>query len=287
MAKKTIDALTGTETTGHSWDGIEELNNPLPRWWLWTFYLTIIWSLGYYLLYPAWPTVSGYTKGLLGYSSRAELAREMAAHKASQAKFVAQIKARSLEEIRTDRKLYSFAVKGGRSAYLVNCSQCHGSGATGFPGYPNLNDDDWLWGGSLEEIFTTIAHGIRFAGDEDTRESLMPGFAEDLSRQQIADVTEYVLSLAGRSHEAAAAERGKALYEDNCAACHGDNGEGDQSVGAPKLADGITLFGGTRADIRAQIVAPRHGVMPAWAQRLDEVTLKQLALYVHGLGGGK
>ena len=287
MAEKRIDEPTGTETTGHNWDGIEELNNPLPRWWLWTLYLTIIWSIGYCILYPAWPTMTGYTKGILGYSSRGALAKSIADNKVFQSRFVSRIQDKSLAEIKGDTQLYSFAVKGGRSAYLVNCSQCHGTGATGFPGYPNLNDDDWLWGGSLEDIYTSIAHGIRFTKDDDTRDSEMPGFGEDLSKENVADSAEYVLSLAGSKHDAAAAARGKAVYDENCAACHGETGEGDASQGAPKLSDPITLFGGSREQLIAQIAEPKHGVMPAWAHRLEDVTIKQLALYVHSLGGGK
>lgn len=289
MSKKEIDEVSGTETTGHEWDGIKELNTPLPRWWLWTFYATIVWAIGYMVLYPAIPLVTGATKGVLGYSSRADVAREITEAKTGMAGLLDKVGSLSLEDIRKDPDLFQFAVAGGRSAFAVNCVQCHGSGAAGGKGYPNLNDDEWLWGGSLDAIHTTLVHGVRFEGDDDTRVSDMPAFGRDgvLDTAQINDVAEHVLALSGKEHDQAAAERGTAIFEENCAACHGAQGEGIADVGAPALNNAIWLYGGDKASLVETVTNARRGVMPAWGRRLDDATLKQLAVYVHSLGGGQ
>lgn len=289
MSRKEIDVETGTETTGHEWDGIRELNTPLPRWWLWTFYATIVWAIGYAIAYPSIPLVREATGGLLGYSSRGEYAKEALQAKAAQGQYLERIAALSPDDIQKDQALFSFAVAGGHSAFKVYCSQCHGTGAAGGKGYPNLNDDKWLWGGTLDDIYTTLRHGIRYSEDSETRFSQMPAFGADgmLTRPQIGDVTDYVLKLSGQAHDDDAATRGASLFADNCAACHGDKGQGDRAQGAPSLTDGIWLFGGDRASIAAQIWKPAHGVMPAWGSRLDDATVKQLAVFVHSLGGGE
>lgn len=289
MSKKEIDAISGTETTGHEWDGIKELNTPLPRWWLWTFYLCIIWAIGYTIAYPAWPLISTNTKGLLGYSSRSDVAAEMAAAEIGRAGVLQKIASMDVDQIAADADLTRFAIAAGRSAFLVNCVQCHGSGATGAPGYPNLNDDDWLWGGTLQDIFLTINHGARFDADDDTRISEMPAFGRDelLDRAQIEQVANFVLSLTGKDHDAAMAAEGATVFADNCAACHAEAGTGDAEFGAPNLADAIWLYGDTKDQIIAQISAPKHGVMPAWGARLGETTIKELAVYIHSLGGGQ
>jgi cytochrome c oxidase cbb3-type subunit 3 len=283
------DAVTGTPTTGHEWDGIRELNTPLPKWWVYVLYATIVWSIGYYLLYPAIPWGLGYTQGLLGWSQRHEVVERIAAAQARQAVFVDRVKAASLAEIRADPDLLNFAHAGGRAAFADNCTPCHGSGAAGTVGYPSLADDDWLWGGDLEAIYTTVRHGVRWAADEETRISAMPRFGVDgvLGREQIDDVAEYVLSLGGTATDAAAAARGKPLFADNCAACHGADGKGLREFGAPRLSDRLWLYGGDKDAVVASITNARSGVMPAWATRLDDVTIKQLAIYVHSLGGGE
>ena len=282
------DPTTEQSTTGHEWDGIREYDRPLPRWWLWTFYGCILFAVGYWLLMPSWPLVTGYTKGLLGYSQRNVLAEEMKAADARQSKYLAKIAALPVDRIRTDPELLEFSLAGGRSAFAVNCSQCHGQGADGSKGYPNLNDDDWLWGGTLPAIYQTIRFGAR-SGNSTGRESQMPAFLKDqiLNAQQVSDVAEYVLSLGKRSTDAAAAERGKALFAPNCAACHGPEGKGNPEFGAPNLADAIWLYGGDRQTIVETISFARRGVMPAWEGRLDAATIKELAIYVHSLGGGK
>lgn len=283
------DSVTGTETTGHEWDGIRELDTPLPRWWLWTFYVTIVWAIGYWILMPAWPTMTGYTKGILGHSERSRIKQDLAAARDAQRGMLDRIAAASLEEIRTTPDLLEFALAGGRSAYAVNCSQCHGSGAAGFKGYPNLNDDDWLWGGRLSEIEYTITHGARSALNEQTRMSEMPRFLLDgiLSAAQVDDVAEYVLSLSDRGGDANAASRGQSVFAENCVVCHGPAGKGSRELGAPNLTDGLWLYGGDKKSIVEAIAASRRGVMPAWDGLLDRTVIKQLAVYIHSLGGGE
>jgi len=283
------DSVTGVETTGHEWDGIKELDNPMPRWWLWIFYACIVWSVGYWVLMPAWPLVSTYTKGVLGYSQRETLIEEIAAAKAGQAQWLNRIEAATVDEIRADPQLLEFAMAGGRSAFAVNCSQCHGQGAAGFKGYPNLNDDEWLWGGTPEQILHTITHGIRNSEDPDARWSQMPAYGKDgvLERAQIVEVVDYVLAMSGQTHDAVRAEAGKAVFAEQCAACHGDNGTGNIELGAPNLTDSIWLYGGDRAALTESVVNARFGIMPPWGSRLNDATLKQLAVYVHALGGGQ
>ena len=288
MSKNDIDEVSGTETTGHEWDGIRELNTPLPRWWLWTFYGTIVWAIGYTLAYPAWPLISSATTGLLGYSSRADLARDVASAKAAQGDLLAQVEARPVAEILGDEQLARFARAGGRSYFKVYCSQCHGTGAEGAPGYPNLNDDEWIWGGSIDQIHATIAHGARSAVDADTRYNLMPNFGTEhlLTAEQIGTVAKQVASFSAIEGGEASAE-GAQLFAENCAACHGDAGLGNTELGGPSLADPIWLYGGTIDEVTRQIGNPRHGVMPAWSDKLGDATVKQLAVYVHSLGGGQ
>ena len=286
---KDIDDVSGIETTGHSWDGIKELNNPLPRWWLWTFYASIAFAAVYTVLYPAWPLVNSATTGLLGWSSRADLRTEMSALEMANADRIAAIRTSDVATIAADPELRPFAIAAGEASYKVNCVQCHGSGAAGSPGYPNLNDDAWIWGGSLEEIAVTLQHGIRYAPDPDTRVADMPAFGRDgiLDRDQIADVSQYVLSLTGRDDRPDAVTRGADIYAQNCIFCHGESGEGMKEVGAPALNDAIWLYGRDATAIATQISRPRHGVMPAWGERLGDTEIKELAVYVHSLGGGE
>jgi len=288
MANRRIDQPTGTETVGHEWDGIEELDTPMPRWWLWTFYASIVFALGYVALYPAWPMIHRGSEGALGWTSRADLARETSEQKAEMAPMLNAIAGVPIEHLADNQARMQAAVAGGRAAFKVNCVQCHGSGAAGSQtlGYPNLNDDDWLWGGDLATIQTTITHGARDPSDGQTRQSQMPAFGRDgiLTAEQIGEVADHVLSLSGKARDNAG---GAQLFEQNCAVCHGPAGKGTRAVGAPDLSDAIWLYGGTRQDVIAQVTNPRLGTMPAWGRRLDPVTIKMLAAYVHSLGGGE
>ncbi|MDU0362925.1 cytochrome-c oxidase, cbb3-type subunit III [Rhizobium sp. 25PS6] len=286
MSEKHIDEISGVETTGHEWDGIRELNNPMPRWWVWTFYVTILWAIGYAIAYPAIPMITSATEGYLGYSTRAEFQQDLDQAKAGQMKFHDMIASKTVEEIDADPTLREFAIAGGASSFKVNCAPCHGSGASGGPGFPNLNDDDWLWGGDLQSIQTTIAHGIRFDGDGDSHVSEMPAFADMLDPTQTKQVAAYVWGLTNKPSDQALAEAGRQLFLDNCAACHGEDGKGKVDMGAPDLADAIWLKAKGEEAIARQIAAPKHGVMPAWASRLGEASVKELTVFVHSLGGG-
>lgn len=282
------DEISGQATTGHEWDGLKELDNPLPRWWLIVFYATIIWGVVYWILYPSWPLISGYTKGVYDYSSRASVAREIESAQEARKGYADRIAQADLAEIEKDPKLLEFAIAGGKSAFGDNCAGCHGVAAQGGNGYPNLSDDAWLWGGSLKAIQQTILYGIR-SGHDETRVSEMPAFGKDeiLSREQVLQVAEYVLSLSGKETDAAAAKRGKSVYAKQCVDCHGKKGQGNRELGAPNLADAIWLYGSDRNTVRETIMYSRKGVMPHWDGRLPPETIKQLAVYIHSLGGGE
>lgn len=283
-----IDAVTGVETTGHEWDGIKELNKPLPRWWLLTFYASIIWAIGYMVAYPAWPTLTGYTKGVLGYSQRATLAEELKVANQAQSGLRGRLDKTPLADIAKDTDLLRFAQAGGATTFQTNCGPCHGRGAQGGVGYPNLNDDDWLWGGGLEDVQKTILYGVR-SDHKLTRASQMPRYGLDnlLKVGDINDAAEHVLSLAGQPSDAPTAARGAMLFKEQCASCHGEGGRGNSELGAPNLADAIWLYGRTKPDIVQSIHTGRGGMMPSWVGRLDNVTIKALTVYVHTLGGGK
>lgn len=286
MAAPDRDELTGTETTKHEWDGIQELDTPLPRWWLWTFYITIVWGIAYTIAYPAWPLISSTTKGVLGYSSRAAVAETIKQTEAARAGMVQKVADTDFAGISADKTLDTFAKSGGAAIFKTYCAQCHGSGAQGAKGYPNLKDDEWVWGGTAEDIATTIRHGVRWDADDDTRISEMPAFGDDeiLTKEQIAQVAQHVLSLTGKAEKT---EAGATIFEENCAACHGDEGKGMAELGAPNLANAIWLYGGDIKTVIATITHARAGAMPAWSSRLSEAEIKQVAHYVHTLGGGQ
>jgi cytochrome c oxidase cbb3-type subunit III len=277
------------QTTGHEWDGIEERDTPLPRWWLWTFYATIVFSIGYCIAYPSIPFLNSASEGLLGWSSRGALAEEQAAVTKSRAGIEHQLASLDVEQIAANPSLMRTAVEGGRAAYKVNCVQCHGSGAAGSAGYPNLNDNEWLWGGDMKSIRATLEHGIRQPGDDATRMSQMPAFGRDgiLKPAEIEDVVSFLRVASRQERASASAQRGEALYQANCAACHGGDLKGNRELGAPNLADAIWLYGGDRQSIANTITNARYGVMPAWNKKLDPATINMLTAYVHSLGGGE
>lgn len=285
MSKKDTNQV---ETTGHSWDGIEEYNNPLPRWWLWTFYLTIIWGIGYTIAYPAWPLAKEATAGLLGYSTRAEVAEKIASFEEMNAAVEAELAAADVTEVAVGTDVHNYAINAGAAVFRANCSQCHGSGAAGNVGYPNLLDNDWLWGGTVDEIAYSIQHGIRNE-TYDARYSEMPKFGADelLSDEEISQVVEHVLAISGQDHDAELAAAGAEVFEYNCAACHMEDGTGDIYQGAPNLTDAIWLYGGDRETLTETVYNARFGVMPAWGERLTQAQVNAAALYVHSLGGGE
>lgn len=291
--KRDIDEVSGVETTGHSWDGIKELNNPLPRWWLYIFYATIVWAIGYMIVMPAIPALPGMgmnnTLGIAGHSDRAEVARKVEALHTERAAAASQLVNASLSEIENDMSLQQFALAMGESAFGDNCATCHGAGGRGAKGYPMLADDIWLWDGTLEGIEYTLRHGIRHAEDPDTRRNTMPAFGRDglLTPREIDDLVQYVLNLSGREADRAAVDRAAPVFATQCVTCHGADGKGNRQLGAPDLTDHEWLFGGEPRDIQQTIYSARNAHMPAWQGRLDDPTIKALAVYVHSLGGGE
>lgn len=282
------DAVSGRDTTGHEWDGIKELNTPLPRWWLYVFYATIAFAAVWVVLYPALP-IRGAT-GVTGWTARGAIEAEMAEHARQQGPMLAGLRQATPRQIMADAEMRGFALAGGRVAFANNCAGCHGAGGQGAPGgFPSLADDDWIWGGKLDDIRLTIQHGIRNTESDAARSSMMPRFLADglLKPAQVNDVAEHVLSLSGRATSPAAAERGAALFAENCASCHGDRGQGNREFGAPNLADQVWLYGGDKAAIVQSISYARAGVMPAWGERLDPAVINMLTVYVHSLGGGE
>ena len=284
---KKIDAVTGTATTGHEWDGIHELNTPLPRWWLWLFYICIVWSIGYWVVYPAWPLINGSTQGVLGWHARSAVVTDLAELHKQRGAMMAKLNSASLQEIATNPQLLDFARAQGRVAFADNCAPCHGAGGGGAKGYPNLNDDDWLWGGKLADINQTIRFGIRSTSDKG-RQGSMPPFAGSLKPNEISAVASYVRSLSGLATEKGIdLALGKKVFADNCAVCHGANAKGNRELGSANLTDKIWLYGSDKATIMAGIEKGHGGVMPTWEGRLNEPTIKALTVYVWTFGGGE
>ncbi|MBK9082611.1 MAG: cytochrome-c oxidase, cbb3-type subunit III [Rhizobiales bacterium] len=284
-----VDPVTGMATTGHSWDGISELNTPLPKWWLWIFYATIVWALGYFVVYPSWPLAQGYMPGIWNWSSRAAVSADVAELQKMRSADNAKLAAMPLADVAKDPKMLAFAQAQGKAAFGDNCAPCHGAGGGGAKGYPNLNDDDWLWGGKIDQILETIAVGIRSTHAQ-TRAGAMTAFGAApspiLNKDQIGQVADYVLSLSGKADPKADVKAGQQIFAENCAVCHGDNAKGNQDLGAPNLTDAIWLYGADKATIVEAVTNGRGGVMPTWSGRLDDTTIKSLAVYVHTLGGG-
>jgi cytochrome c oxidase cbb3-type subunit 3 len=282
------DTVSGQDTTGHEWDGLKELNTPLPKWWLYTFVATCVWAAVWCLLYPSVPGITGYFHGILGYSQRGSVDAAVKALVVQRSAYMDKIKAMPIAAVHQDPQLMEVALAAGRIAFANNCQPCHGPGGAGKVGYPSLADDVWIWGGKLEDIQQTITHGVR-SGDPDARGSPMPRFGADgiLKPDEIAAVADYVMTLYGTGPAAADVAKGKALFAENCVVCHGADGEGNRQVGGPPLKGAVHLYGDTSEVVLAQLNNPRLGVMPNWNARLDEATIKSLALYVHSLGGGE
>lgn len=285
MSKKEIDEVSGIDTTGHEWDGIKELNNPMPRWWIWTYIVCVIWGFAYQFVYPSWPLINDYYHGYFD-TQRQKVHKELAMVTADRSVNFDKIRSTDLNIVNNDPELFTFAMEGGKAAFKDNCAPCHGTGASGFVGYPNLNDDEWIWGGSLDDILYTINYGVRGVHD-DTRINEMPAFLRDelLSKPEINDLTTYVQSLSDNSISSNAATQ--ELFVDNCSVCHGEDGKGLREFGAPNLTDAISLYVTDRNSIVDIISYSRGGVMPTWDGRLDDATIKSLAIYVHSLGGGE
>ena len=288
MSERERDDHTGTETTGHEWDGIKELDTPLPRWWLWTWYACIAVAVVYWLLMPAWPGISGYTHGLLGQSDRTQVVQDLQGLAAQRHAGESKLHAATLQQIEADPEMQGYAMQVGASVFGDNCATCHGAGGAGGKGYPNLRDDAWLWGGSLDEIRHTIQVGVRSGHAHARGEAMMPAFGRDqmLTDAKVSDLTEYVMALSGRKADAAAVARARQTFTDQCAACHNPAGTGDVKRGIPNLTDADWLYGSSREAIHDQIWNGRNGVMPTWEARFSPETIKALAVYVHANAGG-
>lgn len=283
------DSVTGHMTTGHEWDGLQELNRPLPKWWVYLLYATILWAIGYCVLYPSFPGIRGYLHGTLGYSQRAKVDADVRALAQQRSVYMDKIKAMSYEDIRKDPQLLAVAQTAGRITFANNCQPCHGAGGGGQPDYPALAAGNWLWGGKLAEIQQTITYGVR-SGLEEARGTQMPKFGVDgtLKPDEIQQVADFVyIELFGNPMPGKDTSAGKQIFADNCVECHGEKGQGNREKGGPKLASKAHLHGDTRDLIVRQVTNPHMGVMPNWNTRLDEATIKSVALYVHGLGGGE
>jgi cytochrome c oxidase cbb3-type subunit 3 len=284
-ATKELKSGKNPKTTGHKWDGISEYDVPAPRWWLIVWVICIIWSFIYWVFYPTWPIFGGNTKGSLNWSTASELAESQKEVSAQRGGLIEKISQSDFDQIQKDPELMEFAINGGRAAFKENCAGCHGTGAQGGKGFPNLNDDDWLWGGKITDIYQTLNYGIRSSHDK-TRLSQMPSFGLDkiLNKEEVTNVAEYVMSLSDKS---LSNKKGEEIFKANCVVCHKAGGIGNREVGAPNLSDAIWLYGGKKEDIIFTVTYSRYGVMPYWIGRLDDNTIKQLALYVHSLGGGE
>jgi cytochrome c oxidase cbb3-type subunit 3 len=306
-AKNPKHPSTAVQTTGHAWDGdLQEFNNPLPRWWLWAFYATVVFAVVYWLFYPAWPIGRSYTKGMLNtitykvgdkevtthWNTRALLWKDMQTGEEAlkQQKYMEQIAAASYQQIQSDPKMMDFTLSVGKVLFADNCAACHGSGGQGKVGlFPNLVDDDWLWGGSVQDIHTTISEG---------RHGFMPSFKSTFTDAQLDDVTEYVLSLSGLAQDQDRVAQGKVLFQGQgggCYYCHGKAGTGLKSQGSANLTDSVWTIADVpdRPDIAGKREAVRqvirNGVsrqMPTWKGRLNPTEIKLLTVYVHNLSGG-
>lgn len=298
---------SGAQTTGHVWDGdLQEYNNPLPLWWIYGLYVTMVFALVYWVIYPSWPVGKSFLPGMSTvtytnadgqeetwhWNTRAKLLKEMQDGHSAQKPFHDKLMAMSYQDITQDPELNSFVLSAGKTAFADNCAACHQSGGAGKVGFsPNLSDDDWLYGGSFDKIHETISKG---------RHGYMPPFGEALDAAQIDALANYVLSLSGHKMDAAKTENGKQLFHSHTAACfycHGDDAKGRQDIGSANLSDQVWLWADVpgAADDAAKLAAVKavittglnNGVMPAWEGRLKPEQIKLLTVYVHELGGGK
>ncbi len=283
------DPVTGRITTGHEWNGIEELETPIPRVVFLFLAATIVFSIICWVLYPTWPLGWTYTRGLLGFDQRNVVTEQVAAAAADRSVWTAKVEQMSYADIEADPQLMHLVKETGRTLFQDNCAACHGMEATGGPGFPNLAARSWLWGGTPETIEETIRIGINSTND-DTRTSQMLAFGRDamLDRTQIQNVVAYVRSLSGALPAEGNADRieaGKQVFADNCVACHGEDAKGSHDTGAPNLTDNSWIYGGDEQSVYTSVYSGRQGHMPHWDSRLSPLQIKLLTLYVHTLPG--
>ena len=289
MAEIERDDVTGRETTGHEWNGIKELDTPVPRGVLMFLIVTHIWAIAWWFLVPAWPLGTTYTKGLLGIDQRTTVEARVVEGQRERSAWMARLETEPYDVIMADEALMQTVRNTGRQLFGDNCAACHGRDGKGGTNYPDLTDDDWLWGGGAELVEQTMRVGINTA-HPDTRIAQMPAFGRDemLDREQVRDVAAYVYSIANPDYSTPEnldrINAGREVFVTTCAACHGENAQGSAEVGAPNLTDDRWVYGGSMDTIIASVHGGRQGHMPTWEKRLSNADIRTLALYVHDLG---
>ena len=285
MSVEERDPVSGYLTTGHEWNGIKELNSPVPRIVFAFMVVTHLYALVAWVLLPTWPLGQTFTKGVLGIDQKTAVAADLATANAARAGWVDMLASADFDTLRADPDLMARALATAGPLYGQNCQACHGAGGIGGPGFPRLNDDIWLWGGTADEIATTLRVGINSV-HPDTHFAQMPAFGRDelLTRAEISVLTDYVLTL-GNGVIPEDASEGAVLFQINCAACHGEDARGIDGTGAPNLTDADWVYGGDATIIRQTLIAGRQGQMPSWQSRLTEAEIRAMALYVENLAG--
>lgn len=289
MSVEERDPYTGHRITGHIWNGIKELNSPVPRLWYWSFALAFVFSVGYWIYMPAWPTVNSHTQGLSGFDQRDELDRQISVANAETDTWRKAITSVPLGDIVNNEELMGMVSRAGPALFEDSCAGCHGNSGEGAKNFPALNDTSWLWGSTPEAIYQTLKFGIN-SGHADSRIGQMPAFGDNkiLDSSQIRDVSLYVQSLTNkaigdgrRSQELLSVRNGERVFATQCFACHGADAGGNPLLGAPSLTDADWLYGSQLEDVIYSVANGRAGLMPAWVNRIDDVKLRILSLYVH------
>ena len=289
MEVEEVDPVSGRQTTGHIWNGIKELDTPIPRGVLLFLIATHIFAVLWWFLLPTWPLGKTYTKGLLGLDQKTTVEETLRAGANARLPWVTKIETMSYDQIRADERLMATVRTTGHQLFGDNCAACHGRDGKGGSNYPDLTDDDWIWGGGLEKIQQTMTVGVNSRHPE-TRVGQMPAFGKDemLDRQQVLDVAAYVRSLSDPSSSTAEnigqIDKGREVFQTNCVACHGEDAKGNAELGAPNLTDDRWIYGGSLQRIIDTIHGGRQGHMPTWDERLSPAEIKILALYVNALG---
>ncbi len=286
------DPVTGRETTGHEWNGIKELDTPVPRGVLIFLVVTHIWAIGWWFFAPAWPVGTTYTKGLLGIDQRTSVEEQLLEGQRIRSVWLTRLETEAYDSILADEGLMHTVRGTGRQLFGDNCAACHGRDGRGRAGYPDLTDDDWLWGGGPELIEQTLRYGIN-SDHPDSRIAQMPAFGRDdmLDRGQVRSVAFYVYSLSNPDYSTddnlGRIEAGREVFETTCAACHGEEAQGVADVGAPNLTDSRWVYGGDLQTIINTVHGGRQGHMPTWDERLTDAEIRTLSLYVHDLGASQ